>query len=63
MSEIPTLRTQRATLRLVRQTVARQWGDVMPLVGEALRQRFAPSVVVEEVDEPAKWPRRAKVVF
>ena len=49
------------TARLFRQTVARQWGDVMQVVADALRQRFAPPVVVEEVDEPAKRPRRAKV--
>jgi hypothetical protein len=49
------------TVRLFRQTVARQWDDVMHRVADALRQRFAPPVVVEDVDEPAKRPRRAKV--
>ena len=46
------------TVRLFRQTVARQWGDVMQRVADGLRERFAPPV---ELEEPAKRPRRAKV--
>ena len=49
------------TVRLFRQTVARQWGDVMQRVADGLRERFAPPVVEAEVEEPAQRPRRAKV--
>ena len=42
------------TVRLFRQTVARQWGDVMQCVADALRERFASPVTVE-------LPRQAKI--
>jgi tetratricopeptide (TPR) repeat protein len=53
------------TVRLFRQTVARQWTDVMQRVAVALRERFEPpSPVIEAVAEPVplKRPRRTKAV-
>ncbi|MEI7710398.1 MAG: tetratricopeptide repeat-containing glycosyltransferase family protein [Rhodospirillales bacterium] len=46
------------TVRLFRQTVARQWTDVMQQVADALRERFAPPPVIEAEPVGAKQPRR-----
>jgi hypothetical protein len=45
------------TVRLFRQTVARQWGDVMQHVADGLRERFAPP----PVEEPVQRPKHAEV--
>ncbi len=54
------------TVRLFRQTVARQWSDVMQRVVVAVREHFEPpppviDSVAEPEQPPAKRPRRAKV--
>ena len=59
------------TMRLFRQTVARQWSDVMERVAAGLRERFAPpavdapavvepEVIAPEVIEATAAPKRAR---
>ena len=49
------------TVRLFRQTIARQWGDVMQRVAAALRDRFEPPILTEAERPRAKRPRRTRI--
>ncbi len=49
------------TVRLFRQTVARQWTDVMQQVADALRERFAPPPVIEAEAKPVSTKRSRRV--